>query len=139
MRLYVLALFCAAGLWADSFPPSDVQIVGDIDYGNTSPATDCAAAKGYCAILFNGAGGDRIEIKVKNGTRKSFVALTDGSLKEMARGEDKLAFELPKANEELQTYYIVFRDSEQKPGKFTIELKKINNTAQANQPVQGAL
>lgn len=129
MRIYVLALLCAVGLWAASFPADQVQIVGDIDYDQTSPATDCAAGKGYCALVFNAKGGDRLEVIVKNGTRKSFIALTDGSLTELARGSNSLKFEIPKANEELQTYYIVFRDEEQQAGKFTIQLKKANNAA----------
>src|SRR5579883_1565773 len=129
MRTFVLALITAVGLWADSFPADQVQIVGDIDYGQTSPVTECASPKGYCALVFNGQGGDQLEITVKNSGRKAFIALTDGSLKELARGTDTLRFQLPKENEELQTYYIVFRDAEQQPGKFTIELKKLANHA----------
>lgn len=124
MRLCAILLLTALGLAAEQFPPADVKIVGDIDFGQTSNPIECTSSQPYCAVLFNGAGGDKLEITIKGTSGRAFVALTDGSLTEMARGTDRLAFVLPKSNEELQTYYIVFRDLAKKDGKFTITLSK---------------
>lgn len=124
MRLCTVTLASAMVLLAEQFPPADVKIVGDVDYGQTTPALQCASETPYCSVLFNGTGGDKLTITVKNAAGKAFVALTDGSLTELARGTDRLSFTLPKANEELQTYYIVFRDVDRKAASFTVKLEK---------------
>ncbi|HYO83838.1 MAG TPA: hypothetical protein VES20_20715 [Bryobacteraceae bacterium] len=125
MRLSLALLAaCAFGLAAESFPPAEVAILGDIDYAQKSAEMECSGKPQYCALVFNGKSGDVVEVTVSGGERKPFVAFADGSLKELARGSGVASFTLPEVAEGLATYYIIFRDPENKPGRFTIELKK---------------
>ena len=68
--------FC---LCAESFSPTDVAILGDIEYGGKSPELACEAKPPYCALVFNGTTGDRVEATVAGGDDKPFVAIADGS------------------------------------------------------------
>ena len=122
MRLLLAVLLCAVAFGATQFSPADVTILGDIDYGQTSPTLDCPGEPKYCALVFNANGGDKVQVTVSAG--KAVVALADGTLTELARGSGTLVFSLP-ASQEPVTYYIVMRDEGGKPGKFTVELKKL--------------
>jgi hypothetical protein len=125
MRLWLPALIaCAFFLQADSFAPSDVAILGDIDYGKKSADLECAAKPPFCALVFNGKSGDKVEVTVTGGGGKPFVALADGALKELARGAGSASATLPEVADGLATYYIVFQDAGGKPGRFTVELRK---------------
>jgi hypothetical protein len=121
----VLLAACCFCLSAETFSAADVAILGDIDYGGRSAELECSGKPQYCALVFNGTSGDRVEVTVTGGSGQPFVALADGSLKELTRGSGTAAVTLPKVNDDLATYYIVFRDSAGKPGKFTVELKKV--------------
>ena len=125
MRLSLALLAaCAFGIPAESFPPAEVTILGDIDYGQKSIELECGGKPQYCALVFNGQSGDDVEATVSGGQRKPFVALADGGLKELARGSGIAVFTLPDVAEGLATYYIIFRDPENRPGRFTVQLKK---------------
>lgn len=124
MRLVAPLLSFLLPLAAETYAPADVKIVGDIDYGKTSEAIDCTGAP-YCAVLFNGTSGDEVDVTVASGTRKTYVALADGTLNQLAAGTGRLTFKLPNVGPDLGTYYIVFRDEQKQPGKFTITLKRL--------------
>jgi hypothetical protein len=112
-------------LLAESIRPSDVEIAGDIEYGQTSAPIEYTAKPMYRALVFVGEGGDRVEVTVQTNGGKAFVAIADGSLKQLASGTDKLVFELPDRGPDAEAFYIVFREAEGKPGKFTVVLKKV--------------
>ena len=78
----------------------------------------------YCALVFNASGGDKVQVTVTGGTGKAYIALADGTLKELSSGSDKLVFALP-ASQEPVTYYAIFRDQGGKAGKFTVDLRKL--------------
>lgn len=120
------AILLAAGLCltAESFSPSDVKIIGDLDYGATSDPVEYTPTPRYRAFVFNGNGGDQIEVTAKGEGRTAFVAIADGGLNQLASGTTQLKFTLPKHGPDLETFYIVFRDSEDKPARFTVTLKK---------------
>ncbi|MGI8744845.1 MAG: hypothetical protein ACR2NN_20190 [Bryobacteraceae bacterium] len=120
-----LLLASVTCLFAASFRPADVAIVGDIEYGQTSDPVDCSDTPRYRALVFNGNSGDRVEVTVKGRDRKAFVAFADGTLRELASGTTHLGFTLPNAGPDAEAYYIVFRDNEDKPAQFTVELKKV--------------
>lgn len=127
MRYAALLFACFRLIGAESFPASDVSILGDLDYGKTSEALECAAAKPkLCALVFNGMSGDTVEVVVSPaaGSAKTFVAIADGGLVELARGPGRVTFKLPKVAEDLATYYIVFRGEDGKGGRFTVQLNK---------------
>ena len=125
MRALIILVACSLSLFGESFPPAEVKILGDIEYGQTSAPLDCAGQPRYCALVFNGHSGDRVEVDVKGGDGKAFVAFADGSLTELARGAAHLRVTLPGTGEDPITYYIVFSDSKHKPAQFTVSLKKV--------------
>lgn len=127
MRLSAVLLICSCGfpLGAEQFSPDSVKILGDIEYGQTSQPLDCPDTPRYCALLFNGHTGDKLDVMVKSAKGKAFVALADGTLTEITRGFNHLVFTLHDASPDLITYYIVFGDSEGKAAQFTVGLKKI--------------
>jgi hypothetical protein len=130
MRRFVVSVFLlAAGLGAESFLPADVKVVGDLRYGQTSNAVECSPASPYYAFVFNGRGGDRVDIVVKSEDRQAFVALADPSLNQITSGTTHVAFTLPNQGPDAEAYYIVFRDSESKDARFTVELKKLADEA----------
>ena len=124
-RFVVFAFLFTAGLIAESFPPADVKVMGDLRYGQTSDAVECSHASPYYAFVFNGKAGERVDVVVKSEDRQAFVALADPSLNQITSGTTHVAVTLPNRGPDAEAYYIVFRDSENKDGRFTVELKKL--------------
>ena len=112
-------------LLAQSIAPADVEIAGDIEYGQTSPPIEYSAKPMYRALVFTGMGGDRIEVTVRSDAGKPLVAIADGTLKQLASGAAKLTFELPDRGPDAEAYYILFRDAGGKNSTFTVVLKKV--------------
>ena len=110
-------------MFADSFRPADVKVLGALDYGDTSAPVECGGGTEYCGYVFNGAGGDQIQVTVKGGEQKPFVAVADGSLKELARGEGTVSLTLPNKGPDIEAYYIVFR-GENNQARLTVHLAK---------------
>jgi hypothetical protein len=123
MKVGVLAVASVLCLFAATLDPAEVKIVGSLDYGQTSDPVDYTGTPKYAAFVFNGNGGDQVEVTVK-GDRAATVSIADGTLKELANGSNHISFTLPKTGPDLDTYYIVFRDAENQAGKFTVQLTK---------------
>ena len=124
MRNYTVLIATCGLLLGENFPPAEVAILGDIDYTQKSEALQCPVEKQkFCALVFNGASGDRVEVAV-TGAGKAFVAIADGSLTELARGTGRVALKLPAVADGLATYYIVFRPEQGNPSRFNVELRK---------------
>jgi hypothetical protein len=122
----VFLLFATVGFLAgQDFKVEDVKVMGDLKYGQTSAPVECPGTPSFCAFVFNGQGDDRVEVDVSNGEGKAFVAIADGALAELTSGTDRVVFSLPRRGPDIETYYIVFRDRENKPGRFMVELKKL--------------
>jgi hypothetical protein len=119
--MFATAIFLAG----QNFKVDDVRVVGDLEYGQTSPPVECSGVPSYCAFVFNGQGDDRIEIDVSGAEGKAFVAIADGALAELTTGTNRVVFSLPRKGPDVETYYIVFRDSESKPRRFIVALKKL--------------
>jgi hypothetical protein len=121
-------ILLAAGilLFAKTFPFAEVAILGDVDYGRKSDALACPVeTQKFCALLFNGASGDEVEVTVTGGEGKAFVAIADGALNELASGSGSAKMKLPAVADGLATYYIVFQGAGEKAGQFTVELRKV--------------
>jgi hypothetical protein len=126
VRRVLPIMFAAVAILAgQSFKVDDVKVVGDLEYGKTSAPVECSGASSYCAFVFNGQGDDRIEVNVSGGAGQAFVAIADGALTELISGTNRVVFSLPKRGPDAETFYIVFRDRESKPGRFMVELKKL--------------
>lgn len=124
-RLASCALLLAASLFSDEFPPADVKIVGDLRYGQTSDAVECTTESPYYAFVFNGKGGERVDVIVTSEDRQAFVAIADPSLGKIVSGTGHVTATLPDRGPDKEGFYIVFRDSESKNGRFTVELKQL--------------
>src|SRR5437762_2183729 len=81
---------------AETYQPTDVKIVGDLDYGQTSDPVEYTDTPRYRAFVFTANSRDRIEVTVKGDDRKAFVAIADGSMKELASGTTHVTVVLPK-------------------------------------------
>jgi hypothetical protein len=124
-RFAVSAFFIIGCLAAESFPPADVKIIGDLRYGQTSDAVECSSASPYYAFVFNGKANERVDVVVKSEDRQAFVAIADPSLNQLTSGTGHVVFTLPNRGPDAEAFYIVFRDSESKEARFTVELKKL--------------
>lgn len=124
-RVFISMFATVAFLAGQNFKVDDVKVVGDLNYGQTSAPVDCSGVSSYCAFVFNGQGDDRIEIDVNSAEGKAFVAIADGTLAELTSGTNRVVFSLPRRGPDAETYYIVFRDSESKPRRFIVALKKL--------------
>jgi hypothetical protein len=110
-----------------SYVPSDVKILGALDYGQTSDSVDYSASPPYCAFIFNGYGGETVEATVLGTERKAFVAITDSSLVQIASGATHLSVRLPDRGPDIEAWYIVFRTVDNGPARFTVKLTKTEN------------
>jgi hypothetical protein len=124
-RVSVVLFTVVTLLAAEKIDPSDVKIAGDLDYGQTSSAIEYTGTPKYGALLFTGNGGDRIEVRVTGSDRKTWIAIANGALEQLATGTDRLTFELPQTGPDAEAYYILFRDPDGRNAKFTVELKKL--------------
>lgn len=126
MRRFFPSLFATVAILAgQNFKVDDVHVVGDLTYGQTSAPVECSGVPSYCAFVFNGQGRDRIEVDVSTVDGKAFVAIADGALAQLTSGTNRVVFSLPRRGPDAEAYYIVFRDSESKPRRFTVALKKL--------------
>lgn len=124
-RVAVVLLSVSLSLCAQTLKTEDVKVLGSLDYGETSEAADYTGTPPYAALIFNGTAKDKIEVTIKGGTRKAWIAIADGSLKQLATGTGQLTFTLPNNGPDIEAYYIVFRDPDGQPVKFTVTLKKL--------------
>lgn len=128
-RFAALFLVVAACAFSQSFSPDDVKIAGDLKYGDTSAPVEYSATPKYYALVFNGNSGDRIEVSVTAEGHRAEVAIADPTLKQLASGTTNVTTVLPDRGPDLDTYYIVFRDSEAKPASFVVQLKKLSEAS----------
>jgi hypothetical protein len=134
-RAWTLAIVLSAGLSAANISPDDVKVLGDLDYGQTSDPVEYSSTPRYRAFVFPGNSGDTVDVTVTGSDRKAYVAIADGALKELASGTTHLTFKLPDVGPDAQAWYILFRDSEDKPATFTVELKRTGkSTASLERP-----
>lgn len=136
LRIFYAVLLAAAWpVCAETYKPEEVKIVGDLDYGQTSDPVEYTPTPRYRAFVFSANSRDRIEVTVKSEDHKAFVAIADGTMKELANGATHVTVTLPDQGPDPEAYYIIFRDSEDKPGNFTVELKKVERNVASRSPV----
>jgi hypothetical protein len=124
-RISAICVAAALLLCGESFKPDDVKILGDLDYGQSSGPVEYSGTPRYAAFIFTAKAGDRIEATVTGSDRNAVVAIADGSLNQLATSATRLEFRIPNHGPDAEAYYIVFRDSEDKPARFTVSLKRV--------------
>lgn len=125
-RTATLSVVLIAVLFAEQLQPSDVKIIGDIDYGQTSDPLEYSGQPRYAALVFTGKAGDQVDVTVRSADRTALVAIADGTLNQLAAGKTHLTFQLPDHGPDAEAYYIIFRDSDGKPARFTVALSRTN-------------
>jgi hypothetical protein len=110
-----------------NYAPADVQVLGNLDYGQTSDSVKCSTNPHYRAFVFSAYGGESVDVTVKSADRKAFVSIADSSLALVASGATHLSVRLPYRGPDIEVWYIVFRDFDNRPARFTVQLKKIEN------------
>ena len=110
-----------------SYVPSDVKVLGALDYGQTSGSVNSSTSPRYCAFVFSGYGGEGVEATVMGTDRKAFVAIADSSLIQIASGATHLSVRLPYRGPDLEVWYIVFRNLDNRPARFTVHVTKTEN------------
>ena len=125
MPTFAVLLLATILAFAETIAPSDVNVLGDLDYGQTSDPVQYTGSQRFNAFLFPAKGGDRVEIVVRSPDRKAEIAIANGALNQLAAGSGKLTFQIPNNGPDAEAYYILFRDSQGKPGKFIVQLNKL--------------
>lgn len=123
-RLVSTLLACSLFLSGQAFAPPDVEVLGDIGYGESRGPVEYTPKPRYRAFVFSGNSGDRIEVTVTGEGRKAEVDIADGSLRKLASGLTTLKFRLPQKGPDAEAYYIIFRDAADKPARFTVKLTR---------------
>jgi hypothetical protein len=111
-----------------TYAARDVKILGDLDYGQSSGPVAYSATPTYRAFVFSAFGGENVEVTVRGSDRKAMVALADSGLNRLAIGDTSLRLSLPNRGPYIECWYIVFRDFEKKPARFTVQVKKLQST-----------
>jgi len=113
------------------FQPDTVKVLGALDYGKASASVDCS--KSYSAFVFEGYGGDRVEIRVTGDHGTPFIALADSAMREVTRGVSRLQIALPDHGPAIEAWYIIFRNSDG-AGQVTVEVNKTGEQSENGQP-----
>lgn len=107
------------------YAPADIQIVGLLSYGEVSAPVAYSVTPRYRGFVFSGFGGDIVDIAVKSASARAFVALADGSLNDLGSGTSHLQLRLPYRGPDAEAWYVVFRNTDNKAARFTVQLRKI--------------
>lgn len=108
-----------------TYAATDVKVLGDLDNGRPGHVIYSTRQAPYRAFVFSAYGGEKVSITVNSTARKPFVALADSTLNQLTTGTRTISFELPYRGPYIEVWYIVFKDLENKPARFTVHVKKI--------------
>jgi hypothetical protein len=107
-----------------SYAPSDVKILGVLNYGQTSQPVEYSEAPEYRAFVFSGHGKDRVEVTVTGADQDTFIAVADPSLNVIGSGTGRLSVALPDRGPDEEAYYVVFKDWKNHPARLSLQIKK---------------
>ncbi len=113
---------------ARQYAPSDVKILGIVDYGKPWNSVDQRGGPRYRALVFCGHGGDRVQITLKGTSQKAFFALADSTLNQIGSGAASLSLSLPYRGPDIEVYYILFPASATDQARVSVEVKKTGNS-----------
>jgi hypothetical protein len=107
-----------------SYAPTDVKILGVLNYGQRSEPVEYSNTPQYRAFVFEGQGNDRIEITVTGAGENAFIAVADPGLNVIASGTGHLSVSLPDRGPDTETFYVVFKCQMNRPARMSVQLKK---------------
>lgn len=102
-----------------SYSPSQVKVLGDIEYGERGIANTYSRGPRYRAFVFSGYGGDQVEITVTGAP--VHLALADSTLHQIATGSSQLCVSLPDRGPDIELWYIITNNA---PTRLTFQVKK---------------
>jgi hypothetical protein len=109
---------------------ANMQIVGSLQYGQTSSVVNYKNPKMFRAFKFAGGAGDQVVVDVRSTNGGDAIAwVLDDSFEVIAMNDDKSSrtvdshIEITLPAHESRTHYIVFRDYGFKAKKFKVELQ----------------
>jgi hypothetical protein len=115
-----------------SYPPDDVKIVGVLNYGQKSGPVEYSDTPQYRAFLFAGQGDDQVDVRVTGAAAESaFIALADQGLNVIATGAGHLSASLPNHGPDAEMFYVVFKDSMNRPARMSVQVNKTGGAAAA--------
>src|SRR5580658_4067046 len=121
--LTVLATLLVSGAEksaVSAYPPDDVKIVGVLNYGQKSGPVEYTDTPQYRAFLFAGQGDDQVDVRVTGAAENAFIALADQGLNVIATGAGHLSASLPNHGPDAEMYYVVFKDSMNRPARMQV-------------------
>lgn len=106
---------------AVSYSPSQVKVLGDIEYGERRIVNTYSRGPRYRAFVFSGYGGDQVEITVRGSASQVHLAVADSTLNQIATGSSQLRFSLPYRGPDIELWYII---TDNAPTHLTFQVKK---------------
>jgi hypothetical protein len=132
--LTVLATLLVSGAEksaVSAYPPDDVKIVGVLNYGQKSGPVEYTDTPQYRAFLFAGQGDDQVDVRVTGAAENAFIALADQGLNVIATGAGHLSASLPNHGPDAEMYYVVFKDSMNRPARMSVQVNRTGGAAAA--------
>jgi hypothetical protein len=114
-----------------SYSPDDVKILGVLDYGQRSRPVEYSQTPKYRAFLFAGQGDDQVDVRVTGAAENAFIALADQSLNVIATGAGHLSASLPNHGPDAEMYYVVFKDSMNRPARMSVQVNRTGGAGAA--------
>jgi hypothetical protein len=107
-----------------AYAPTDVKILGVLNYGQKSGPVEYSDTPQYRAFLFAGDRNDQVEVTVTGAAQNAFVALADQSLNVIATGTGHLSVALPDHGPDAEMFYVVFKDQTNRPARMSVQVTK---------------
>jgi hypothetical protein len=114
-----------------SYTPENIQVLGTLTSGQTSPEVVYARPGRYRAFVFEGNGYDAVQINISGANGKAFVALADATLTPIASGIGHLEVSLPYHGPDTEAFYILVKPTTAGPARFAVHLKQTPTRAAA--------
>ena len=113
-----------------SYRPTDVKILGALEYGETGASVLSLRDPRYHAFVFSGYGGDIVDVTVTGSGRTGLVVLADSTLNQLATGDTHIGITLPYRGPDIEVWYVLYQEAAPKPAHFSVHVKKLGNILQ---------
>lgn len=111
---------------ARTYDPTQVKVLGDIEYGESKAVPVFSPGAPYRAFVFSGYGGDQVEIIMKGVTGPLKLAVADSTLNQIATGSSYIRVSLPYKGPDVELWYII---TDNTPGRVLFQVRKTGHPA----------